>query len=182
MTNNQQPGWPEQPHKEPQWPQPDGSPYPPIPPAAGRQHNPGTIFLQAPPKKGMPVWGWVAGGVGVVAVIVVAGVMAFNGLPSNNRPDALPDLKATESAAPAESAGAGELADTGATEGGAEGGAVYLFDASDFSSAPVWSVREPQGWTTELVKGGHGQLPELQPAVHVHHVSGHHEPHRRYRR
>ena len=186
MTNNQQPGWPQQPNHQPpdnqqpnhQQPQPDGSPYPPIPPAPGHEAQPpqfppyvqqqgqqsgqptygnpgqqygtGTAFVQAPQKKGVPVWGWVAGGVGVVAVIVVAGVMAFNGLASNNRPDAVPDLKASESAAPEESADAGDLADAGASEGGA----VYLFDESDFSSAPVWSVREPQGWTAEPVKEG----------------------------
>jgi hypothetical protein len=106
--------------------------------------------MQAPPKTGMPVWGWVAGGVGVVAVIVVAGVMAFNGLASNNRPDAVPDVKASESAAPEESAASGELADSGATESGA----VYLFDESDFTKAPVWSIQEPQGWTKEPVKEG----------------------------
>jgi hypothetical protein len=176
VTNNQQPGWPQQPNNQPnQQPQPDGTPYPPVPPAPGfgpdgqppqfppyahdqgqpgEQHNPGSTFMQDPPKKGVPVWGWLAGGVGVVAVIVVAGVMAFNGLASNNRPDAVPDLKASESAAPEESAGAGELADAGATEDATESDAVYLFDDSDFSSAPVWSVREPQGWTKEQVKEG----------------------------
>jgi hypothetical protein len=160
VTNNQQPGWPQQPDNQPphgqqpdnqqQWPQPDGTPYPPIPPAPGQQYNPGTAFMQPPPRKGLPVWGWVAGGVGVVAVIVVAGVMAFNGLASNNGPDAVPDLKASESAAPEESAASDELADAGTKEGGA----VYLFDESDFSSAPAWSIQEPQGWTKEPVKEG----------------------------
>ena len=148
MSNNQQPGWPQQPNNEPNHQQPQ----------PGEQHNPGSTYMQAPPKKGVPVWGWVAGGVGVVAVIVVAGVMAFNGLSGSNRPVAVPDLKASESAAPEESAGSGELADAGATGGAtggaSEGDAVYLFDDSDFSSAPVWSVREPQGWTKEQVKDG----------------------------
>jgi hypothetical protein len=184
MTNNQQPGWPQQPDNQPQDnrqqgnQQPDGTPYPPIPPAPGheaqqpqfppyaqqpgqqpgqaaygtpgQQYHPGTSFMPAPPKKGVPVWGWVAGGVGVVAVIVVAGVMAFNGLESNNRPVAGPDVTASESAAPDETAGSDQLADAGS----AESGAVYLFQESDFSSAPVWSVREPEGWTKEPVKEG----------------------------
>ncbi|MDR6413328.1 hypothetical protein [Pseudarthrobacter sulfonivorans] len=182
MTNNQQPGWPQQPNN--QQPQPEGTP--PIPPAPGQggqppqfppyaqqqwpqqgqprfsqqqgqqgqppygnpgeQYGQGTTFMKAPPKKGLPVWGWVASGVGVVGVIIVAGVMVFNGLPGSNKPDAVPDVKTSESVAPE------ELADAGATESAA--GAIYLFDDAGFTGAPVWSIREPQGWTKEPVKEG----------------------------
>lgn len=85
------------------------------------------MFTQAPPKTGMPVWGWVA-------VFAVAGVLAFNGLAGGSeQPDALPapdpSVSVSESAAPEETADA-------ATSEGA-GGAVYLLDDSDFASARV---------------------------------------------
>lgn len=196
MTNNQQPGWPQQPNN--QQPPPEGTPHPPIPPAPvfgpdgqpqqfpphtqqpgqqpytqqpgqppyaqqewpqqgqppygneGGQYGPGSSFMQAPPKKGMPVWGWVAGGAGVVAVLAVAGVMAFNGLAGSNQADPVPDLKATESAAPEESAASEDLADSEATRSTS----VYTFDDAGFTSAPVWSIKEPQGWTKEQVSEG----------------------------
>ncbi len=78
--------------------------------------------------------------------------MVFNGLAGSNKPDAVPDLKASESAAPEESAASEELAEAGATESAA--GAVYIFDDAGFSGAPVWSIKEPQGWTKEPVKEG----------------------------
>jgi hypothetical protein len=110
------------------------------------------MFTQAPPKTGMPVWGWIVGGVGVAAVIAVAGVMVFNGLAGGSKqPDALPSPNVTESAA-TEEVLAEESADAVASEDTGE--SVYLFDESDFSSAPVWSVREPEGWTKEQVKEG----------------------------
>ncbi|MET3175774.1 UNVERIFIED_ORG: hypothetical protein ABIB52_003643 [Arthrobacter sp. UYCu721] len=178
MNNNQQPGWPQQPDNQPQQPE-DGSQYPPIPPAPGQapgqswpppqsqphEHQQGQqpygapgqryvqapAFTQTPPKSGMPVWGWVAGGVGSVAVIAVAGVMAFNGLASGSKqPEAAPSPIASESAAPEESAAAAASAGAGA----GAGSAVNLFDESDFSSPPAWSVKEPSGWTKEPVKEG----------------------------
>ncbi len=178
MNNNQQPGWPQQPDNQPQQPE-AGQQYPPIPPAPGQapgqswpppqshpseQHQgqqaygtPGQqyaqapAFTQTPPKQGIPVWGWVAGGVGVVAVIAVAGVMAFNGLASGNKQsDAAPAPVVSESAASEESAE--PLASTGASADA--GDAVYLFDESDFSSPPAWLIKEPAGWTKKEVKDG----------------------------
>ena len=104
------------------------------------------MFTPAPPKSGIPVWGWIAGGVGVAAVIAVAGALVFNGLSGGKRPDVLPSPDVTESAATEETADAAASEDAG--------GAVYLFDDSDFTSPPVWSIREPEGWTKEPVKAG----------------------------
>ena len=93
------------------------------------------------------MWGWITGGAGVLAVIAVAGVLAFNGLSDRSKqPEVLPSPNVSESAAPDESA------DAAAQEGA--GGAVYLFDDSDFTNVPVWSIREPAGWTKEPVKAG----------------------------
>jgi hypothetical protein len=176
VNNNQQPGWPQQPENQPQQPE-NGSQYPPVPPAPGQapgqswpppqsqpfeqqqgqqpygapgqQYAQAPAFTQPPSKPGMPVWGWVAGGVGVVAVIAVAGVMAFNGLASGNKEaDAAPAPVVSESAASDESAE--PLSSTGT----GDGGAVYLFDESDFSSPPAWLIKEPAGWTKKEVKDG----------------------------
>jgi hypothetical protein len=99
----------------------------------------------------MPVWGWVAGGVGVVAVIAVAGVLAFNGLSGGNKgPDAVPAPAPSVS----ESAAARESADASPSAGADAAGAVYLFDESDFSTPPAWAIQEPKGWTKEEVKDG----------------------------
>lgn len=106
------------------------------------------MFTQAQPKTGIPAWGWVAGGAGVAAVIAVAGVMVFNGLAGGSKqPDALPapSPNVSESAAPEESA------DASATDAA---GAIYLFDESDFTSAPAWMIKEPAGWTKEEVREG----------------------------
>ncbi|KRE74490.1 hypothetical protein [Arthrobacter sp. Soil762] len=95
----------------------------------------------------MPAWGWVAGGVGVAAVIAVAGVMAFNGLAGGSKePDAVPSPNVSGSAVPEETAAAAPMVGTG--------GAVYLFDDSGFSRAPAWSIKEPAGWSKETVKDG----------------------------
>ena len=183
MNNNEQPGWPQQPNNQPHTtPQsPEQGTYPPVPPAPGQwgqaqqfphpsqqgpepladttlryghlpspeasqQYGQAPIFMQAPSKTGIPMWGWIAGGVGAVAVIAVAGVLVFNGLSGGRQPEVLPSPSISESAAPEESA------DAAASEGA--GGAVYLFDDSDFTSVPVWSIREPAGWTKEPVKAG----------------------------
>lgn len=166
VNNNEQLGWPQQPNNQQQ--DEDGPSYPPVPPAPGhsgqppfppygqqpgqppfggpaQQYGQAPMFTQAPPKTGMPVWGWIAGGVGAVAVIAVAGVVVFNGLTGGSKePDVLPYPSVSESAASDETADASEDA----------GGAVYLFDDPDFTSAPVWSVRDPEGWTREPVKEG----------------------------
>ncbi|MGM9473786.1 hypothetical protein ACS5PJ_17500 [Pseudarthrobacter sp. YS3] len=108
-------------------------------------------FTQPAPKSGMPVWGWVAGGVGVVAVIAVAGVLAFNGLSGGSKgPDAVPAPAPTVS----ESAAARESADASPSAGADAAGAVYLFDESDFSTPPAWTIQEPKGWAKEEVKDG----------------------------
>ena len=70
---------------------------------------------------------------------------------SSKHPDVLPSPNVTESAA-TEEALDDESADAVASE--AAGESVYLFNDADFSSAPVWSVREPEGWTKEPVKEG----------------------------
>lgn len=168
MNNNDQPGWPPQPDNQGQ-PQ-DGPPYPPVPPApgqggqqpfppytqqpyggAGQQYGQAPMFTQAPSRTGMPVWGWVASGVGAVAVFAVAGVLIFNGLSGGKQPEVLPSPHVTESAATEEALDE-ESADAVASED--TGGSVYLFNDANFSSAPVWSVREPEGWTKETVKEG----------------------------
>lgn len=114
------------------------------------QPGPGQ-FGGTPPKGGFPVWGWVASGVGVVAVLAVAGVMVLGGLGKAREAAPAP----TESARSSESAGATEEAATDESSGAAAAGEdVYLFQDADFTSAPVWSTAIPDGWTTSDVKGG----------------------------
>jgi hypothetical protein len=75
--------------------------------------------------------------------------VVFNGLTGGGKdPVAAPDATAGKSAAPDES---GKETATATSEPAA---AVYLFDESDFTSAPVWSVKTPEGWTMESVKEG----------------------------
>lgn len=167
MNNNQQPD------NQPQQPQ-DGPGYPPVPPAPAQgqswpppqpqqygqqpgqppygdpsqQYGQAPAFTQAP-KSGMPLWGWVAGGVGIVAVIAVAGILAVNGLAGGStEPVAAPAPSVSESAEPQESA------DASPSAGAEAAGAIYLFDESDFSTPPVWAIKEPAGWTREEVKDG----------------------------
>ncbi|KIS26196.1 hypothetical protein TV39_16215 [Arthrobacter sp. SPG23] len=157
MNNDQQPGVPPQPGHN-GWQQPGQPPYPPRadqynfnqPPYG--QPGPGH-FGQAPPKRGFPVWGWVASGVGGVAVLAVAGVMVLGGLGSNKQQEAAPGP--TETAGSSESAGATEESTTDGSSAAASGEEdFYIFQDADFTSAPVWSTKMPEGWTTSEVKGG----------------------------
>lgn len=130
MSNDQQPGWSQQPNGEP-----------------GQQYGQASLAPQAHRITGIPLWGWIAGGAGVVAVAAVAGLLVLNGLSGGSKdPEALPDPGASETTALEKLAEptAPELADTW----------VYLDYETDFTSAPVWSVKEPQGWSTEHVKEG----------------------------
>ncbi|MEK0155890.1 hypothetical protein [Arthrobacter oryzae] len=183
MNNHQQPGVPQQPenngwqqpgHQNPQAPQ--GHPgyqeqpaygQPPYPPRADQynadqynynqppygQPGPGQ-FGQTPPKGGFPVWGWVASGVGAVAVLAVAGVMVLGGLGSAKQREALP--APTETAGSSESAEAStEEATTDESSPAATGDEdLYIFQDADFTSPPVWSVQLPAGWTMSDVKDG----------------------------
>lgn len=180
MNSNEQPGWPQQPNNQGQPqdgpPYPPIPPAPghggqhPFPPyteqpgqqpygdtgqqpfgEAGQQFGQAPMFTQAPARTGMPVWGWAAGGVGVAAVIAVAGVMIFNGLSGGKTPEVLPSPNSTESASTEQPVDE-ESADAVASE--ASTGSVYLFEDADFSKAPVWSIQEPEGWTKEPVKNG----------------------------
>ncbi|TAP45180.1 hypothetical protein [Arthrobacter sp. S39] len=157
MNTNEQPGWPQQAKNQPHTaPQQRGSEpladttlrYGHLPsPEQSQHYGQPPMFMQAPPKTGISMWGWIAGGAGVVAVIAVAGVLVFNGLSGGSKqPEVLHSPSISESAAPEESA------DAAASDGA--GSAVYLFDESDFTSPPVWSIREPEGWTKEPVKAG----------------------------
>ena len=130
MSNDPQPGWSQQPNGE-----------------SGQQYAQASLTTQAHPTAGVPLWGWIAGGAGVATVAAVAGLLVFNGLSGGSKdPEALPDPGASDRTALenlAEPTGPG-LPDTW----------VYLDYETDFTKAPVWSVREPQGWTTERVKEG----------------------------
>jgi hypothetical protein len=98
------------------------------------------MYAPPPPqKKGMPLWGWIAGGAGALVVIAVVGIMVFNILFLGRQPVVVPEPTASESAT-AEEAALPEV--------------VYLHDETDFRSAPVWSVRAPEGWAMETVKEG----------------------------
>lgn len=115
--------------------------------------GPGQFGQSPPPKRGIPVWGWVAGGVGVVAVLAVAGVMVLGGLASGNTEEAAPG--------PVESSGSAEAGSPESEEATTDDSsaapvddATYLFEDADFTSAPVWSTAIPAGWTTSDVKGG----------------------------
>lgn len=81
-------------------------------------------------RRSMPMWGWVAGGVGT------------------KEPDAVTGPAVSESAAPQESADASPNAEAEAA------GAAYLFNESDLSTPPARAVKEPAGWTREEVKDG----------------------------
>ena len=178
MSNDQQPGVPQQPRNN-GWQQPSQQnqpgqyqpapgqpPYPPHAdqynfgqppygdPNQGRYGQPGPgQFGQAPPKGGVPVWGWVAGGVGVAAVLAVIGVMVLGGLNSGKQPEAAP--APTESTQGPESAEASDGATTGGSSAAASGAeSVYLFQEADFTSPPLWSTKMPVGWTMSDVKGG----------------------------
>lgn len=158
MNNDQQPGVPPQPEHN-GWQQPGQPPYPPRadqynynqPPYG--QPGPGQYGPPAP-KGGFPVWGWVAGGVGAVAVLAVVGVMVLGGLGSKKEAEAAP--------APTETAGSSESAKANtqeATAGEASAAAtgdedLYIFQDADFTSAPVWSTKMPAGWTTSDIKEG----------------------------
>ncbi|MET4584371.1 hypothetical protein ACVLB3_000789 [Pseudarthrobacter sp. PvP022] len=184
LNNDQQSGVPQQPEQpgwqqpgqqnqagyqgHPEQPQYGQPPYPPRAdqynvnqppygePGQGQspygQPGPGQ-FGQAPPKGGFPVWGWVASGVGAVAVLAVAGVMVLGGLGSNKQQEAAPGP--TETSGGSESAGATEEATTDGSSAAASGEEdLYIFQDADFTSAPVWSTKMPEGWTMSEVKGG----------------------------
>ncbi|MBT2538260.1 hypothetical protein [Arthrobacter sp. ISL-69] len=164
-----QPGqpYPPQPGQQNQQGQPEFG-QPPYPPRAdqynvgqppygepghGQYGQPGPgQFGQTPPKGGIPVWGWVAGGVGVVAVLAVAGVMVLGGIVSANARNVTP--APTETAGSTESAGATEEATADGSSAAATDDAVYLFEDADFTSAPVWATALPAGWTMSDAKGG----------------------------
>ena len=116
------------------------------------QPGPGQ-FGQAPPKGGIPVWGWVAGGVGVAAVLAVTGAMVLGGLGTGKGPEAAP--APTESTRSSESANATDGATPDASPAPASGAeSVYLFQDADFTSPPVWSTKIPDGWKMSDIKGG----------------------------
>jgi hypothetical protein len=134
-------------------------PYGDRPPGYGQpgqgpygQPGPGQ-FGQTPPKGGIPVWGWVAGGVGVAAVLAVTGVMVLGGLGSGKGNEAAP--APTESTRTPESAETGDAAATDRSPAADSGGKeVYLFQDADFTSAPVWSAKMPDSWKVSGIKGG----------------------------
>ncbi|MEJ1178658.1 MULTISPECIES: hypothetical protein [unclassified Pseudarthrobacter] len=97
-----------------------------------------------PVSKSMPAWGWVAAGAGAGAVIAVAGMMVFNGLSGGSKePDAIPDPGITETAGPEES-----------MEVDSNRANIFIFENADFTSPPVWSVKEPEGWRVDQVDEG----------------------------
>lgn len=176
MNNTQQPGWPEQP--EPGQPRPNGNdgavpppppaapgqapwlqrtPYgtPPVPPAPesvpyGAPHGtPGNI--PAKPKGGIPLWGWIGGGVAVVGLLGVGAVVLANTLAGALKPDPEPcGSGASGCLPPSPSASAGPEASAGT----GEAGSLYLFDESDFAAPPVWSIRKSPDWEVQDIKGG----------------------------
>jgi hypothetical protein len=175
LNNDQQPGVPQQPDHN-GWQQPNHQEPPaygqqPYPPRADQynsdqyiynqppygqpgpgQPGPGQ-FGQAPPKSGFPVWGWVASGVGAVAVLAVGGVMVLGGLGSGKGGEAAPGP--TQTAGSSESAGATEEAAANESSAAASGDEdLYIFQDADFTSPPVWSVKMPAGWTMSDVKDG----------------------------
>lgn len=105
------------------------------------------------PEGGFPFWGWVASGVGAVAVLAVAGVMVVGGLGSTKEPEAAP--APTETAGSSASTEATEEATTVESSAAATGDEdLYIFQDADFTSAPVWSTKMLEGWTTSDVKDG----------------------------
>ena len=160
MNNDQQPGVPQQPEHN-GWQQTGQQNQPPYPPRAYQynfnqppygQPGPGQ-YGPPPPKGGFPVWGWVASGVGAVAVLAVAGVMVLGGLGSTKEREAAP--APTETAGSSASTEATEEATTGESSAAATGDEdLYIFQDADFTSAPVWSTKMPAGWTTSDIKEG----------------------------
>ncbi|MDQ0078466.1 hypothetical protein [Arthrobacter oryzae] len=123
-------------------------------PGHGQYGQPGPgSFGPTPPKRGIPVWGWVAGGVGVAAVLALGGVMVLGGIVSANDRKITP--APTKTAGSTASAGATEEATTDESSAAASGEEdLYLFQTADFTSPPVWSVQIPDGWTISEVKDG----------------------------
>ena len=105
------------------------------------------------------MWVWVAGGVGVAAVLAVTGVMVLGGLDSGKGPEAAPapteSTRSTESAKAAESPEASDGASPDKSPAAASGTeSVYLFQDADLTSPPVWSTKIPHGWKMSDVKLG----------------------------
>ncbi|MBT2596613.1 hypothetical protein [Arthrobacter sp. ISL-72] len=178
MSNDQQPGVPQQPEHN-GWQQPSqqnhqgqqGFEQPPYPPRADQYNfgqqpygEPGQYsqpdpaqYGQTPPKRGIPVWGWVAGGVGGAAVLAVAGVMVLGGIGSAKAREVVP--APTETAASSETAGSSQSAEaeeatTDDSSAAPMDEAIYLFEEADFTAPPVWSTAIPDGWTVSDAKGG----------------------------
>ncbi|MDV8146999.1 hypothetical protein [Arthrobacter sp. B10-11] len=169
MNNEQQPGQQNQPgyQDQPAYGQP---PYPPRAdqynfgqppygdPGQGQYSQPPYAepgqFGQKPPKRGFPVWGWVASGVGAVAVLAVAGVMVLGGLASGKEREAVP--------APTETSGSSDSAEASTEEATTDDSSaaatvdedLYIFQDADFTSPPLWSVQMPAGWTVSQTKDG----------------------------
>jgi hypothetical protein len=160
LNIDQQPGVRPQPEHN-GWQQTGQQNQPPYPPRADQydynqppygQPGPGQ-YGPLPPKSGFPVWGWVASGVGGVAVLAVAGVMVLGGLGSTKEREAAP--APTETAGSSASTEATEEATTGESSAAATGDEdLYIFQDADFTSAPVWSTKMPAGWTTSDIKEG----------------------------
>lgn len=163
MNIDQQPGMPQQPvhngwqqpgqQNQPGYPDQQAHGQPPYPPRADQYNFNQPPYGPPPPKGGFPVWGWVASGVGVVAVLAVAGVMALGGLGSAKEREPAP--APTESTGSSASAEATEEATTDESSAAASGDEdLYIFQDADFTSPPVWSVQLPAGWTMSDAKDG----------------------------
>ncbi|CAN7471459.1 hypothetical protein LJR078_003266 [Arthrobacter sp. LjRoot78] len=145
----QQPGQ----QNQPGYPDQQAHGQPPYPPRADQYNFNQPPYGPPPPKGGFPVWGWVASGVGVVAVLAVAGVMALGGLGSAKEREPAP--APTESTGSSASAEATEEATTDESSAAASGDEdLYIFQDADFTSPPVWSVQLPAGWTMSDAKDG----------------------------
>lgn len=181
MSNNQQPGSSEQPGPSEQ-PGTNGAPPVPPYPAPGQYQPPG--YTQTPysgqdqqfhqpygspaqpglpgttrPKKGIPLWGWIGGGVVAVALLGVGGVVLANSLAGALKPQPLCGNGASGCLPPSPSASAeqGSPAPSDSpsdSAGSGEAESVYLFDESDFTAPPVWSIQKSGDWQTQDLKGG----------------------------
>jgi len=180
VSNNQQPGSPEQPGSNS-----NSRPVPPPPPAApGQAHyalqpphvpqpgqeqgapyqlppySQGQQYAQAnaaAPKRSVPLWGWIGGGVAAVALLGVGGVVLANSLAGALRPGPVPCGSGTAGCLPPSASASPGPEDPAASEDpapSAGGDSVYLFDESDFTSPPVWSIQKSDDWQTQDIKGG----------------------------
>jgi hypothetical protein len=166
-----QPQYPGQPpYGDPAQPQYQGQPQYPAQPQPGQDPWAQQPYGQQPygapgsapgtgagkPKGRIPLWGWIGGGVAVVALLGVGGVVLANSMAGALKPKPVPcGSGASGCLPPSPSASADpEASGDPAPAPSGEAESLYLFDDSDFTAPPVWSIQKSSDWQMQSIKGG----------------------------